>query len=148
MLFIWMWYLYFFCFLFLQWTQLQQRKQSLKKLFIKIQDWQHEKVREEPDKVLTEDNRVLQEDDIQRYFVTCMYWHIYTVHVYGLILNLKSKDTRQTSSIFLYTCTLWSLHLRSRFWKYNNYWMHVKQTYNRPTCLVYSKYSSNCIMQH
>ena len=112
---MWFKHLYFFCFLFLQWTQLQQRKQSLKKLFIKIQDWQHEKVREEPDKVLTEDNRVLQEDDIQRYFVTCMYWHIYTVHVYGLILNMKSKDTRQTSSIFLYTCTLWSLHLRSRF---------------------------------
>ena len=47
--------------------ELQQRKTSLKKLFVKIRDWQFEKVREEPDKALTEDYRSLEEDDLLRY---------------------------------------------------------------------------------
>ncbi len=46
--------------------ELQQRKQSLKKLFVRIQDWQFEKVREEPDKALTEDYRSLEEEDLLR----------------------------------------------------------------------------------
>ena len=47
--------------------ELQQRKQSLKKLFERMREWQFEKVREEPDKALTEDYRSLEEEDLQRY---------------------------------------------------------------------------------
>ena len=32
-----------------------------------MQQWQFEKVREEPDKALTEDYRILEEDDIDRF---------------------------------------------------------------------------------
>ena len=58
--------------MFLQWTQLQHRKQSLKKLFQRMVDWQFEKVRNEPDKALTEDNRAIQDEDIQRYAHICI----------------------------------------------------------------------------
>ena len=50
---------------------LQQRKQNLSKLFKKMQQWQFEKVREEPDKALTEDYRTLEEDDIDRLHFVC-----------------------------------------------------------------------------
>ena len=59
--------LYVFHCVFLKWTQLQHRKLSLKKLFQRMIDWQFEKVRNEPDKALTEDNRAIQDEDIQRY---------------------------------------------------------------------------------
>lgn len=45
---------------------LQQRKRDLIKLFKKMQQWQFEKVREEPDKALIEDYRILEDDDIER----------------------------------------------------------------------------------
>ena len=53
------------CF-FYQWMQLQQRKKDLTKLFKKIQDWQFNKVKEEPERALTEDYRTLDTDDILR----------------------------------------------------------------------------------
>lgn len=46
--------------------QLQQRKKDLTKLFKKIQDWQFNKVKEEPERALTEDYRTLDTDDILR----------------------------------------------------------------------------------
>ena len=51
---------------FYQWMQLQQRKKDLTKLFKKIQDWQFNKVKEEPERALTEDYRTLDTDDILR----------------------------------------------------------------------------------
>lgn len=63
--------------------ELQQRKKSLKKLFIRIRDWQFEKVREEPDKALTEDYRVLEEEDLLRYqddsYIDGLIIHVHTV---------------------------------------------------------------------
>lgn len=53
-------------FFFYQWMQLQQRKKDLTKLFKKIQDWQFNKVKEEPERALTEDYRTLDTDDILR----------------------------------------------------------------------------------
>lgn len=47
--------------------QLQQRKRDLKKLFKRMQEWQLTKVREEPEKALTEDYRTLEVEDIARY---------------------------------------------------------------------------------
>ena len=47
--------------------QLQQRKHNLHRLFKRMQEWQFEKVKEEPGKVLTEDYRILEEEDLQRY---------------------------------------------------------------------------------
>ena len=38
----------------------------MQQLFERMQRYQFEKVREQPDKALTEDTRVLQDDDIQR----------------------------------------------------------------------------------
>lgn len=46
--------------------QLQQRKRNLKKLFKRMQEWQFMKVREEPERALTEDYRTLEEEDLQR----------------------------------------------------------------------------------
>lgn len=46
--------------------QLKQRKGQMVGLFERLQDYQFEKVREEPDKALTEDTRPLTEDDITR----------------------------------------------------------------------------------
>ena len=49
-----------------QWMQLQQRKGQMVLLFQRLQDYQFEKVREEPDKALTEDIRPLTEEDVAR----------------------------------------------------------------------------------
>ncbi|XP_019848744.1 PREDICTED: transcription elongation factor SPT6-like [Amphimedon queenslandica] len=49
-----------------KWMQLQQRKKDLKKLFKRIQDWQFNKVKEEPERALNEDYRTLDTDDILR----------------------------------------------------------------------------------
>ena len=46
--------------------QLQQRKRNLKKLFKRMQEWQFMKVREEPERALTEDYHTLEEEDLQR----------------------------------------------------------------------------------
>ena len=46
--------------------QLQQRKKDLKKLFKRIQDWQFNKVKEEPERALNEDYRTLDTEDILR----------------------------------------------------------------------------------
>ena len=59
-----------------QWLQLKQRKAQMVKLFQRLQDYQFEKVREQPDKALTEDTRPLSEEDIIRcrlYIETCTY---------------------------------------------------------------------------
>ena len=49
-----------------QWMQLRLRKQNMRQLFERMQRYQFEKVREQPDKALTEDTRALQDDDVQR----------------------------------------------------------------------------------
>ena len=46
--------------------QLRIRKQNMRQLFERMQRYQFEKVREQPDKALTEDTRALQDDDVQR----------------------------------------------------------------------------------
>ena len=50
-----------------QWMQLKQRKGQMVRLFQRLQDYQFEKVREQPDKALTEDTRPLSEEDIARW---------------------------------------------------------------------------------
>ena len=50
-----------------QWMQLKTRKQDMRRLFERMRDYQFEKVKEEPDKALTEDTRVLTDEDIMRY---------------------------------------------------------------------------------
>lgn len=47
--------------------QLKTRKQDMRRLFERMRDYQFEKVKEEPDKALTEDTRVLTDEDIMRY---------------------------------------------------------------------------------
>ena len=54
-------------YLYMQWTQLQMRKKNMKTLFESIRDYQFEKVRMEPDKALTEDTRVLTDEDLMRW---------------------------------------------------------------------------------
>ena len=49
-----------------QWMQLKQRKAQMVRLFKRLQDYQFEKVREQPDKALTEDTRPVSEEDIAR----------------------------------------------------------------------------------
>lgn len=49
-----------------KWMQLRLRKQNMRQLFERMQRYQFEKVREQPDKALTEDTRALQDDDVQR----------------------------------------------------------------------------------
>ena len=49
-----------------QWMQLKQRKAQMVRLFQRLQDYQFEKVREHPDKALTEDTRPVSEEDIAR----------------------------------------------------------------------------------
>lgn len=46
--------------------QLKQRKANIQRLFERLQEYQFQKVREEPDKALTEDTRPLTEEDIAR----------------------------------------------------------------------------------
>ena len=46
--------------------QLKTRKQDMRRLFERMRDYQFEKVKEEPDKALTEDTRVLTDEDIMR----------------------------------------------------------------------------------
>ena len=50
-----------------QWMQLKTRKQDMRRLFERMRDYQYEKVREEPDKALTEDTRVLTDEDMMRW---------------------------------------------------------------------------------
>lgn len=50
-----------------QWTQLQTRKKNMKTLFDSMRDYQFEKVREQPDKILTEDTRALTDEDLMRW---------------------------------------------------------------------------------
>jgi len=50
----------------LQWTQLQVKKKNMKDLFERMRDYQFEKVREKPDTALTEDMRVLTDEDMAR----------------------------------------------------------------------------------
>lgn len=52
--------------LLVQWTQLQNRKKNMKSLFDRMRDYQFEKVREKPDTALTEDTRVLTDEDMAR----------------------------------------------------------------------------------
>ncbi len=50
----------------LQWMELRQRKRNLRRTFERIQGYQFDKIKDEPDKALTEDTRPLTEDDIMR----------------------------------------------------------------------------------
>ena len=68
-----------------QWLQLKQRKSQMVRLFQRLQDYQFEKVREHPDKALTEDTRPLSDEDIARYhhhtrMIICLCVHVYNVH--------------------------------------------------------------------
>ena len=56
----------------LQWMQLNTRKQDMRRLFERMRDYQFEKVKEEPDKALTEDTRVLTDEDIMRCVIQCV----------------------------------------------------------------------------
>ena len=49
-----------------QWTQLRNRKLSMQKLFTKMQAFQYEKIKNNPDTVLSDEVRVLQDEDVQR----------------------------------------------------------------------------------
>ena len=49
-----------------KWCQLCSRKSSLKKLFIKVQQLQFDRLKEQPDAALTDDTRPLEEQDIER----------------------------------------------------------------------------------
>ncbi len=49
-----------------QWMQLNSRKASMRRLFKRMRDYQFEKMREQPDKALTEDTRPITEEDFTR----------------------------------------------------------------------------------
>ena len=53
------------CF-FLQWCQLNTRKKNLKRLFEQMQTYQYNKLKEDPDKPLDEDERILEQDDVEK----------------------------------------------------------------------------------
>ena len=55
--------------------QLRQRKVQMVRLFQRLQDYQFDKVREEPDKALTEDTRPLTEEDVARSAAVCGQQH-------------------------------------------------------------------------
>ena len=61
--------------------QLKQRKGQMVRLFQRLQDYQFEKVREQPDKALTEDTRPLSEEDIARWStaanIQCMHMYMH-----------------------------------------------------------------------
>lgn len=46
---------------------MQSRKKNMKTLFESMRDYQFEKVREQPDKALTEDTRVITDEDLMRW---------------------------------------------------------------------------------
>ena len=46
---------------------MQTRKKNMKSLFEEMRDYQFEKVREQPDKILTEDTRALTDEDLNRF---------------------------------------------------------------------------------
>ena len=50
-----------------KWCQLCSRKSSLKKLFLKVQQLQFDRLKEQPDATLTDETRPLQEQDMERY---------------------------------------------------------------------------------
>ncbi len=63
------WHGHQFCccvFVCVQWTQMQNRKKNMRVLFERMRDYQFEKVREKPDTALTEDMRVLTDEDLAR----------------------------------------------------------------------------------
>ncbi|XP_046863856.1 transcription elongation factor SPT6-like [Xenia sp. Carnegie-2017] len=49
-----------------KWCQLSARKNNLKRLFEQMQTYQYNKLRENPDKPLDEDERILEQDDVER----------------------------------------------------------------------------------
>jgi transcription elongation factor SPT6 len=49
-----------------KWTQLRTRKNNMKKLFARMQEYQYDKIKNNPDTVLSDEIRVLQDEDIQR----------------------------------------------------------------------------------
>ena len=49
-----------------KWCQLCSRKGSLKKLFLKVQQLQFDRLKEQPDATLSDDARPLEEQDIER----------------------------------------------------------------------------------
>ena len=51
---------------FLQWCQLNTRKKNLKRLFEQMQTYQYNKLKEDPDKPLDEDERILEQDDVEK----------------------------------------------------------------------------------
>lgn len=54
------------CNVYFQWCQLSARKNNLKRLFEQMQTYQYNKLRENPDKPLDEDERILEQDDVER----------------------------------------------------------------------------------
>ena len=100
-----------------QWMQLKQRKAQMVRLFQRLQDYQFEKVREHPDKALTEDTRPLSEDDITRYTAvgTCtMYMYMYMCVHAVRILFLARRCTCRFVVVYnvhvhcnLYVCLVW-----------------------------------------
>ena len=83
-----------------QWMQLKQRKGQMVRLFQRLQDYQFEKVREQPDKALTEDTRPLSEEDIARWSTaahthTYMCAHSMHVHTHNA-LNSPPKFKNST----------------------------------------------------
>lgn len=52
--------------MYFQWCQLSARKNNLKRLFEQMQTYQYNKLRENPDKPLDEDERILEQDDVER----------------------------------------------------------------------------------
>ena len=66
--------------------QLKSRKQNMRQLFERMQQYQFQKVREQPDKALTEDCRTLQEEDIQRW---AEHWLLAALPHLSILLNVR-----------------------------------------------------------
>ncbi|CAB4018053.1 Transcription elongation factor SPT6 [Paramuricea clavata] len=49
-----------------KWCQLNTRKKNLKRLFEQMQTYQYNKLKEDPDKPLDEDERILEQDDVEK----------------------------------------------------------------------------------
>ena len=76
--------------------QLKQRKGQMVRLFQRLQDYQFEKVREQPDKALTEDTRPLSEEDIARWSTVA---HIQCMHMYMHPCVQSTHYTEQSASV-------------------------------------------------
>ncbi len=93
-----------------QWMQLNSRKASMRRLFKRMRDYQFEKMREQPDKALTEDTRPITEEDFTRWpthsttlFSTCPFNNYNPLH-----LTWKAN---RTTTVYMCIYTVGSHHV-------------------------------------